>query len=85
MWSGMVAYGHSCNNQEAKAGGSQKVGGQSSVQTNKTKKQTNKKNMVGFKRKKQQKARCGGTSLIPVLGKQRQVDLCKLQIIMNTI
>lgn len=43
MWSGMVAYGHSCNNQEAEAGGSQKVGGQlSSVQTNKTKKQTKK-------------------------------------------
>lgn len=65
----MVAYGHSCNNQEAEAGESQKVGGQSSVQTNKTKKQT-KKNMVGFKRKKQQKARCGGKSLIPALGKQ---------------
>ena len=42
MWSDMVAYGHSCNNQEAEVGGSQKVGGQSSVQTNKTKKQTKK-------------------------------------------
>lgn len=84
MWSGMVAYGHSCNNQEAEAGRSQKVGGQSSAQTNKTKKQTKKHGGVQEK-KQQQKARCGCTSLIPVLGKQRQVDLCKFQIIMNTI
>lgn len=75
MLSGMVAYGHSHNNQEAEAGGSQEVGSQSSVQTNKTKKQKQKKNMVGFKRKKQQKVRCGGTSLIPTPGKQRQGDL----------
>lgn len=76
MLSGMVAYGHSHNNQEAEAGGSQKVSGQSSVQTNKTKKQTNKKHGGVQEKKKNQEARCGGTPLIPALGKQRQVDLC---------
>lgn len=37
-----------------------------------------KKTHGGVQEKKQQeKARCGGMSLIPALGKQRQADLCE--------